>query len=225
MNAPLFGGWGTEIHPISLVPHPFPVLGYFRGNSRPLKTFPLIHCLLYFSFYCQRQSPLTLWGGRSAVGVRKCPGLLFWVVLLSLLPNLPFRVHPEDFKPELNPVRGYWPPSSLISGLVWKVLTCKSGCDRNPCPLSPCHTQSAHSQLRGNESPKSLPPFLPFLPEEIDVAFPHGLVDAARTQEALTVQRWGCWAGVCAPHNEKEVALIYFPMYLHRSWDLKPLYK
>lgn len=92
----------------SLVPHPILVLGNIRGNSSPLKKFfPPIHSVGYFSFsYRQGQSPSTLLGSRSAVEVKRCPGLFFWVVPLRLPKSLPFRIHLEAFKPsELSLVR------------------------------------------------------------------------------------------------------------------------
>lgn len=87
---------------------------------------------------------------------------------------------------------------------MWKVLTYRNGCDWIPCPLSPCHTQSTHSQLRKSESQghlSILPPFriLPCLSWQRTwrLHFHISTLSSgwARPQVALTVQRWGADLG------------------------------
>lgn len=128
--------------------------------------------------------------GWGTVGVRRWPGLFFCAVPLRLPPNLSPREHSEAFNPpELCPIR-----RRCSIQVVW-VNTPQAWCGKfwlqgaavpwNPCPLSLCHTQSPHSQFRGNQSPKATcKPFLlapPSLPSLLKmwVTFPHCLMDRA----------------------------------------------
>lgn len=116
--------------------------------------FTVRHIFLFIA----RGSPHVLggWGGqqsRPGNGWACSSGGFPWDYLqISFLEYTPKLFnHQSSILSEVNCIQ----VCSLLPGLVWKVLAYRNGCDWNSCPLSPCHTQSVHSQLRGNQSPRA----------------------------------------------------------------------